>query len=258
MPNTTDLRMLVAWQSMLSSWDSWLLTAILLVIVPAVGYLRFRRLQINARLARPVRTKLTLYARIICWQWLLVAAMMLVIRRHGLSMADVGERFGDARLTLAVTAGLLLILGAVTVIILRRIQRSPPERLAARVGPLRHILPAFGPEMVAFAFVSLNAGVCEELLYRGWLVNLLRAATGSAWIAIVVGAAAFGIGHVYQGTKGMLRTGFVGLQLAYLFVVVDSLIPGQALHAAVDLVTAFALATAVSRLGVVEVDATGD
>jgi uncharacterized protein len=248
MPNTTDLRMLTAWQSMLTTWDAWLLTFVLVVIVPAVGYLRFRRLQVNSQAARPLRTKLALYARIIGWQWLLVAAMMLVLWRHGLSMADAGEGLGDARLTLAVTAGLLLILGAVTAIIFWRIRRAPPARLAAKVEPLRRILPAFGPEMVAFACVSLNAGVCEELLYRGWLVNLLRAATGSVWIAIVAGAAVFGIAHAYQGAKGMLRTGFVGLQLAYLFVAVDSLVPGQVLHAGVDLVTAFALATAASRV----------
>jgi hypothetical protein len=52
----------------------------------------------------------------------------------------------------------------------------------------------------------------------------------------------------------MLRTGFVGLQLAYLFVTVDSLIPGQVIHAAFDLVMGFALATAVSRLGTIEAE----
>jgi len=252
MPSTTDLSMLMAWKALLSSWDTWLLTFVLVVVVPVVGYRRFRRLQLHAGPALPVRGKLKLYAKIIGGQWLLVAAMLLVIRRHGLSVADVGERLGDTRLTLAVTSGLLVILGAVTMIIVRRLRRAQPERLAAAVAPLRQILPAFGPEMVAFAVVSLTAGVCEELLYRGWLVNLLRAATGSVWIAIVAGAAVFGIGHAYQGTKGMLRTGFIGLQLAYLFVAVDSLVPGQILHAAVDMVTGFAMATAASRLGEAE------
>jgi membrane protease YdiL (CAAX protease family) len=247
-----DLRMLMAWKALLSSWDAWLLTLILVVLVPTVGYLRFRRLQTHTGPVIPIRTKLGFYAKNVCGQWILVAAMLLVARRHGLSAADVGERLGNARLTFAVMFGLLAILAVVAVIILLRFRRASPEALTAAVGRLRKIMPTFGPEMAAFALVSLTAGVCEELLYRGWLVNLLRAATGSVWVAIVVGAAVFGIGHAYQGAKAMLRTGFVGLQLAYLFVAVDSLIPGQVLHAAFDLVMSFALATAVSRLGAVE------
>src|SRR5437879_3276101 len=36
-------------------------------------------------------------------------AKRLVLRRHGLSIGDVGERLGDAWLTVGVTAGLLTI-----------------------------------------------------------------------------------------------------------------------------------------------------
>ena len=60
---------------------------------------------------------------------------------------------------------------------------------------MRKLVPAFGLEMTAFVGVCLTAGLCEELLYRGWLVNVLRVATGSAWVAAVVSAIVFGIGH---------------------------------------------------------------
>jgi membrane protease YdiL (CAAX protease family) len=59
----------------------------------------------------------------------------------------------------------------------------------------------------------------------------------------------FGIGHAYQGITGMLRTAFIGLQLGALFVAVGSLIPGQVLHAAVNLVVAYLSAAALSRVG---------
>ena len=45
----------------------------------------------------------------------------------------------------------------------------------------------------------------------------------------------------------MLRTAFVGLQPAMLFVAVGSLIPGQVLHAGVDLLAGVVGALAVSR-----------
>jgi membrane protease YdiL (CAAX protease family) len=253
MPTAMDPRILITWKAMLSSWDGWLLTLALTVLVPTVGYLRFRRLQSHAAVV-PVRKKLVFYALIICGQWALVAAMLLVTRRHGLSLADVGEQFGDARLTFAVAFGLLAILAVVTAIILWRLRRAKPPKLTAAVGRLRKFLPASGLEMAVFTFVCLTAGVCEELLYRGWLVNLFRAATGSVWVAIVAGAAIFAIGHAYQGVKAILRTGFIGLQLAYLFVAVDSLIPGQVIHAAFDLAIGFVLATAVARLHAIEAE----
>jgi uncharacterized protein len=110
------------------------------------------------------------------------------------------------------------------------------------------LVPAFGVEMAAFAIVCLTAGICEELLYRGWLMNILMAATGSAWIAVGTGAIVFGVGHAYQGIKGVLRAIFVAVQLGVLYAMVGSLIPGQVLHAGVDLLIGVAGALAVSRL----------
>jgi uncharacterized protein len=252
MPTPMDPRTLLAWEAALTSWDAWLLTFALVVVVPVGGYLRFRRLQCRIDSAVSARTKLRLYATTICMQWILVGAMLLVAGRHGLSAADAGERLGSARLTFAVTLGLLAILAVVAAILLPRVWRAKPETLAAALGRMRGLAPTLSWEMVAFALVCLTAGVCEELLYRGWLVNLLRVATGSVWIAVSVGSVAFGLGHAYQGVRGMLRTGFIGLQLAVLYIAIGSLVPGQVLHAAVDLVGGFAMAVAAARLAAVE------
>jgi membrane protease YdiL (CAAX protease family) len=244
-----DPRTLMAWAELLSSWDAWLLTFVLVVVVPAYGYFRFRRFAAGGDEILPTRVKVTLYGRIVCSQWVLVAAMMWVVRRHGLSLGDAGERLADTRLTLLTTLALLLALAIVSAIVLLRIRRAKPQTLRAGAGRLRKMVPAFGVEMAAFAVVCLTAGICEELLYRGWLVTFLRAATGSVWAAVAIGAIVFGIGHAYQGVLGMLRTAFIGLQLAILFAAVDSLIPGQVLHFGFDLLAGMAGAMSVSRTG---------
>jgi uncharacterized protein len=163
--------------------------------------------------------KLRYYGSVVCLQWLLVAAMLLILRRHGLSVGDAGERLGDPHLTFGVMFALLLVLAVVSGIILWRLRRAQPTALLAAVGRLRRLVPAFGLKMAVFVVVCITAGVSEELLYRAWLVNILRVATGSTWAAVVAGAIVFGIGHAYQGIKGALRAPFVGLQLAILFVV---------------------------------------
>jgi membrane protease YdiL (CAAX protease family) len=136
----------------------------------------------------------------------------------------------------------------VAALILRRVRRARPAVLTSAVGRLQRLLPASGTEMAGFVVVSVTAGVCEEFLYRGWIVTFLQVATGSVWAAVAIGSVVFGIGHAYQGPKGMLRTGLIGLQLAVLFVMVGSLLPGQVLHAGVDIVSGYALAIAASRL----------
>jgi membrane protease YdiL (CAAX protease family) len=241
-----------AWNALLSSWDAWLLTLVLAVGVPTLAYFRFRGRQKETRGVFSRRAKLTLYFKTICWQWSLVAAMLLVARRHGLSAGEVGERLGDVRLTSAVTAGLLAIVAVVYLIMRWLLGRARPKAAAAAGDGMRQLVPASGPEMAVFVFLSLTAGICEELLYRGWLVNILRVATGSVWAAVGVSSAMFGLGHAYQGAKGMLRTTFVGLQLALLFVYVNSLIPGQVLHAAVDIIIGLLMATAASRTSAAE------
>jgi len=50
--------------------------------------------------------------------------MLLVLRRHGLSVSDVGERLGDQRVTFAVTCALVLILTVVSAVVLWRLRRG--------------------------------------------------------------------------------------------------------------------------------------
>ena len=245
-------KILMAWRGLLSSWDAWALTFVLAVIVPTLGYIRFRQLPSGGDQVAPLRVKLRLYVNIVCVQWFLAGAMLVILWHHGLSAGDAGERIGDSRLTFGGTFALLIVLAIVSCVVLWRLERLQPAALNAAVGRMRKLVPAFGLEMAAFVVVCLTAGVCEELLYRGWLVNLLRVATGSTWVAVVAGAIVFGVGHAYQGAIAMLRTGFVGLQLAILYVVVGSLIPGQVLHAGVDLLVGVAGALAVSRLSAAE------
>jgi membrane protease YdiL (CAAX protease family) len=247
MTSAMDPESMSAWRGLLSSWDAWLLTFVLAVVVPALGYVRFRRFLRLVDRGVPTRVKLALYFKTMCSQWILVAVTLLVAWRHGLSAADLGERTGDTQQTLIVTLVLLLVLVVVSAAVLWRLRRASPEALMNAGGPLRKFVPVFGVEMAVFAGLCVTAGVCEELLYRGWLINFLRAASGSTSIAVVAGALAFGIGHAYQGVTGMLRTAFIGVQLALLFVAVGSLIPGQALHTGVDLLAGVAGAMAVSR-----------
>jgi membrane protease YdiL (CAAX protease family) len=242
-----DTSGLAHWRELIAYRDVLVFTFALVVVLPLLGYLRFRRFVAAGERVLSTTKKLALYARIAATQWLLVLAMFLIARRHGLSAADLGERLNDPIGTAMATGVLLLFLAAAAMLVLRRIRRSPLEKLAGAMGRVGMVTPASWRELAAFSVVCVTAGVCEELLFRGWLVNLLWAVTGSWWSAVAIGAALFGIGHAYQGPRGVLRTGFVGLQLGLLYVFIGNLIPGQVIHAGVDLLAGVAGVAIASR-----------
>ena len=52
--------------------------------------------------------------------------------------------------------------------------------------------------VLAWTLAGLIAPLFEEILFRGLLLNWLRKASGSTWLAIVVSGLAFGVIHVPQ------------------------------------------------------------
>ena len=232
---------------LLHAWDAWLLCLVLAGLVPFHGLLAYGRLKSGPE-PIPTETKLRLYATIVVMEWALVALTFAVLHRHGLTLGDVGQRLGDPALTLSATLLGFLGLAAITALNVRQIRRADREELERAVERARKFVPVGSAEVAAFALVALTAGICEEILYRGWLVRFLGAFFGSIWIGVVAAAVLFGLGHAYQGWKGTLATGVLGLLFGAVFVGVKSLVPGQALHAAIDIVNGVLAGGIVRRL----------
>ena len=67
-----------------------------------------------------------------------------------------------------------------------------------QIEPLRALLPHDSRELQTFCALSITAGVCEELLYRGFLIVFLSSAFG-VLPAVALSSLVFGIAHAYQG-----------------------------------------------------------
>ncbi len=238
---------LEAWRASFSWWDAWLLNAVLVAIFPAWAWWGYHRLRASGRRLTG-GDRLRVYASVMASEWLLVAATLLVARRHGVPGERLGLGLGSPGATLAAAAGLLAACLLLSLAQLAQIRRTPPERLAAGVERIRDFLPRGGREIAGWIALALTAGICEEILYRGWLVSVLSAALGSVGAGVVAGAVLFGIGHAYQGRKGMLGAGALGLVFGAAFAMTGSLLPGQVLHAVFDVVNGLLGAAIVSRL----------
>jgi hypothetical protein len=96
------------------------------------------------------------------------------------------------------------------------------------------ILPRTRRERNSFYLLSVTAGICEEIIYRGFVFAYLLSYMELAMV-VIVSSLLFGIAHTYQGFKGVPQTGLIGLALALLYVFTGSLLAPMVLHAAIDL-----------------------
>lgn len=143
----------------------------------------------------------------------------------------------DSPLRLAI--GLALAAGYVWLMLAqRRALLAKPERLAALAKSMSSadaLLPHTPTERQAFKVVALTAGICEEVLFRGFVLWYFSVWTG--WIsAVVISSIFFGCAHLYLGVKHIQRTAMVGLIFALIAVAANSLWPVMIIHAAMDLV----------------------
>ena len=117
-----------------------------------------------------------------------------------------------------------------------KVRALPPDRLqrlAPKFTDVEFLVPRSAAEYRWFQALSVTAGVCEELLYRGFLTWVVAAYVGT-WAAVVIVALVFGLGHAYQGPKGILKVGVVGLIFGCIVLASGWLIPAMIIHAMID------------------------
>jgi len=124
-----------------------------------------------------------------------------------------------------------------------RWRRAYAKAFRRRAVGFAGILPDTAAERLGFVLLGLNAGVCEEVLYRGFLIRYLRDGAPGLPLVLALAAAslAFGLLHAYQGIPGILETGVGGVAFGLLFLLTGSLIPAIVVHALFDLQVAYVL-----------------
>ena len=95
------------------------------------------------------------------------------------------------------------------------------------------LFPSNSLELGAWIVMSLTAGFCEELVFRGYLQRALQSATNAA-IAIVAQGVIFGLVHFYQGIKLVTIIIVLGTMLGFLAHWRRKLWPGMMFHGLTD------------------------
>jgi membrane protease YdiL (CAAX protease family) len=190
----------------------------------------------RAPAASAPRARVRAYVALSCFLWFSAACVCGLWLAQGRDWAllhvSVSPTWGlAAGLAIAVLA--LVVVRAQRVRLIARVEAKPDQRVSFGAA-LDALAPRSRFEHKLFAQLSIAAGVCEELICRGFLLALMTSLCG-LYLGALLSAALFGLAHAYQGGAGMLRTGAFGLVATIVVLVTGSLIPMIIIHAAVDL-----------------------
>ncbi len=212
---------------------SFLLAAWMVFVQPLAGRRRYRRLL--ERLPHDPSARLHHYRRGIAFEWLgaaLVGLLALLTHSRLDSLWPPGDNTGVGAQIPFLAAAMV----AATAVY-RVGGQATRQALAIQLRPVAALLPRTGTERRWFVLLALTAGICEEVLYRGFGLAALRWADpgiGKPSLIIVSGAA-FGLAHLYQGRLGVTLTGLLGAYFAWISISTGSLVPVMLLHALLDL-----------------------
>lgn len=161
-----------------------------------------------------------------------------LLRRRGFSWATVGLRRPESWLR--------ILLGAVFLYLtLTAIEQWLVPPLATWLQPgtapgfLAHIRGNLAATLLWIGVGVVVGGFCEELLFRGFLLNRIAAALGNQWWGVAMGilgqAVVFGMLHLYAGAFACVYAGIFGVAMGVFYLISGrNLWPLMIVHAAWD------------------------
>ncbi|MGC2110737.1 MAG: CPBP family intramembrane glutamic endopeptidase [Candidatus Korobacteraceae bacterium] len=176
-----------------------------------------------------------LYCSLIAMEWgLFYFVWKGGLRRSGTKLRElIGGRWQSPR-DVAVDASLAVGLWTVWMIVEKVCDRwfGP-----AHAASIQTFLPRRADEILLWVGVSISAGICEEVVFRGYFQRQFAAFTGSRWIALFLQAALFGISHGYQGLEACVKIAIFGALYGLLALWRGSLRPGMIAHSGSDILS---------------------
>jgi membrane protease YdiL (CAAX protease family) len=199
---------------------------------------------LTRHVASPYRSHIPTYAFALVWEWVLLAVVYWGMRiRHtplrqllGVRRQGVVEIWTDVAIAAGFWFGSLLTLGAVGSLL--RLVHLHPEDIR---GIVSRMAPGTAAELALWIALSISAGICEELIFRGYLQQQFTAFTRRIWLGIAISAVFFGLAHGYEGASGMLLIVLYGAFFGMLAHVRRNLRAGIFAHAWHDSLSGFVL-----------------
>lgn len=217
----------------LSFWDH-AFALLVFIIYPSYSALTVKKTLAKLESAgEPAR--IAAYRNVIA-SWVLFSVCLLGLwfwqERDWVDLGFTAAPLGKTMIAVAIAA----IAIAIFVIPLRNMLSSPQEGWAAlkkQSSEIAVLMPQTETEEAWFKGASLNAGLTEELIFRGYLIWYLQHFVPLTWAAVIA-AAEFAIAHAYQGLKQIPGILLVSSIAVGLFIYTGSLLVPVLFHVFLD------------------------
>lgn len=101
------------------------------------------------------------------------------------------------------------------------------------------LLPQSTVEIVLWIVLSISAGICEEIVFRGYFQTQFAAYTNSMVAGVLLQGVVFGLGHSYQGVKQVIIITVLGILYGWFAAWRRSLRPNMIAHAWSDIYSGY-------------------
>ena len=200
---------------------------------PVWGWIEYRRLR--QRRESDARALVRVYRILLAVQWGWTALVLVAVAASPrLDLAAIGvraPRADDMVLSMSIGAAIALVASA---FLMRRAARQ--GRPIPGQAAFAALLPRTREERWYAAAASVTAGVCEEVLYRGFFIaaGVLLLDLPVEWAAALA-AVIFVVAHAYQGVVGLVGVTVLAIVFTTVYLRTGSLLLPVVLHALVDL-----------------------
>jgi uncharacterized protein len=196
------------------------------------GIAAFGFLQSRHGLTAATPSRISLYLSIVVLQLLFLWFVRKGVRSRDSSLLNLVGRnsWGFS----AVLVDFVLAIGSV--IVLRSGAITIQHLLGHSIGRPAFLLPVGPGESMLWVVVSILAGCCEEIVFRGYLQRQFWAITGSLSLGLILQAIIFALAHAYQGWFAAVLTGVYGLAFGALAAWRRTIRPGAFAHCLIDII----------------------
>ncbi|HEU4792684.1 MAG TPA: CPBP family intramembrane glutamic endopeptidase, partial [Nitrolancea sp.] len=165
--------------------------------------------------------KVHCYWRILAVEWIVVGLLLLIRGPQQLFfLGDVGTLPWELSRSTVLSMAIGALASIVVVAVVGRLSPAVRARQAKQTAPLMPLLPRTRNERLLFVAVCLTAGICEEVIYRGFLIQyLIDLPIGLSFTtALLFSSLLYGLAHLGEGPVGMVRASLFGGFLGLLFL----------------------------------------
>ncbi len=176
------------------------------------------------------------YIKIASFLWSLTIFLFYIYSTNQLSVISL-----DFAITMnwqnMVAFSLILVAIVYLIFLIRSIisNETLRQEVATKFEPYLELMPTTKTQILLFTLVlSVSAGICEEIIFRAYLFNVIDSHIGMAG-AIILSSLIFGLWHVYLGWQEVIRTSIMGAILCGVYLFTGNIIVPIVLHIFIDI-----------------------